>query len=75
MSAPALSPDARQVLLALRALEAATSGAIAVAAGLSLQHAAAALDELAAAGEARCTPEGTWLVARRGPARGKGPQA
>jgi hypothetical protein len=68
MSAPPLSPDARQVLLALRALAAATSGAIAVASGLSLEAASAALGELAAAGAARCTAEGTWLVeARRGP--------
>lgn len=62
MPAADLSQDARQVLLALRALKAATSGALAVSAGLSLQHTAAALDELAASGEARCTPEGTWLV-------------
>lgn len=57
-----LSLEARQVLLALRALEAATAGALAVASGLPLALATAALDELAAAGEARCTPEGTWLV-------------
>jgi hypothetical protein len=60
-----LSPEARQVLLALRALRAATTGAIAVASGLSLPHAAAALDELALAGEAYCTQEGTWGVTRR----------
>ncbi len=60
------SPDARQVLLALRALRAATGGAVAVAAGLSLELAAAALDELAAAGEVRSTPEGTWLAVQRG---------
>jgi hypothetical protein len=65
MDAPRLSPDARQVLLALRALRAATIGALAVASGLSLAHAAAALDELAGAGEARCTPDGTWRVAGR----------
>jgi hypothetical protein len=68
--APALSPDARQVLLALRALAAATSGAIAVASGLSPALTAAALAELAAAGEARCTPEGTWLVEAEGRPRG-----
>lgn len=69
MTEPRLSPDARQVLLALRALRAATAGAIAVAAGLSLELAAAALDELALTGEARCTAEGTWLPARKRGAR------
>jgi hypothetical protein len=62
MAAPTLSPDARQVLLALRALEAATAGALAVASGLSLEAATAALGELAAAGEARSTVDGTWLA-------------
>lgn len=62
MIAVTLSADARQVLLALRALRAATLGAVAVASGLSLELVAAALDELAVAGEARCTPEGTWLA-------------
>ena len=65
-----LSPDARQVLLALRALRAATTGALAVASGLSLALTAAALDELALAGEARCTPDGAWGVARPGPGPG-----
>ncbi len=70
MIRPTLSPDARQVLLALRALRAATSGALSVASGVSLEVAAAALDELAAAGEARRTPEGTWLPREdRGPTR------
>ena len=62
MPAPARSPDARQVLLALRALKAATAGAIAVSSGLPLAVAAAALEELAVAGEARCTAEGTWVL-------------
>ncbi len=67
MTAPPLSPDARQVLLALRALRAATTGAIAFASGLSLELAASALDELELAGEARCTPEGTWRSGRGEP--------
>lgn len=57
-----LSPDARQVLLALRALRAATAGAVAASSGLSLERATAALGELADAGAARCTGEGTWLA-------------
>ncbi len=67
MTAPPLSPDARQVLLALRALRAATTGAVAFASGLSLELAAAALDELELAGEARSTPEGTWHSGRGEP--------
>lgn len=62
MASPPLSPDARQVRLALRALEAATADAVAVASGLSLEAATAALGELAAAGAARGTAEGTWLI-------------
>ena len=62
-----MSPDANLARLALVALRAATTEAVAVAADLPAHAALAALEELRAAGEARRDADGTWYAP--GPAR------
>ena len=61
------SPDARLARLALAALRAATTEAIAVAADLPPERALAALQELRAAGDVFRDGEGTWFVSPRVP--------
>ena len=59
------TPDARLARLALAALKAATTEAIAVAADLSPERALAALEALRAAGDVCRDGEGTWFVSPR----------